>query len=107
VDNAIRYTDPGGRARITTRAREDRVEIEVEDTGIGIAAEHQQMVFERFFRVDVVRSRESGGTGLGLSIVRQIVRSLGGDVSLRSTLGEGSTFTITLPRLKQEEAPGV
>ena len=107
VDNAIRYTDPGGRAKITTRAREDRVEIEVEDTGIGIAAEHQQMVFERFFRVDVVRSRESGGTGLGLSIVRQIVRSLGGDVSLRSTLGEGSTFTITLPRLKQEEAPGV
>ncbi len=103
VDNAIRYTDAGGHAKITTRASESTVEIEVEDTGIGIATEHQQMVFERFFRVDVVRSRESGGTGLGLSIVRQIVRSLGGDVSLRSTLGEGSTFTITLPRLRDEE----
>ncbi len=104
VDNAIRYTDPGGRARITTRRAGASVEIEVEDTGIGIAAEHQEMVFERFFRVDVVRSRESGGTGLGLSIVRQIVRSLGGDVSLRSTLGEGSTFTITLPALQEEGA---
>jgi signal transduction histidine kinase len=81
-------------------AEGDRVFVEVEDQGIGIGEAHQTRVFERFYRVDRARSRASGGTGLGLSIVRNVVRTHGGTVSVRSELGEGSTFTIELPALR-------
>lgn len=101
VQNAISYTPQGS---VTARVRQDEswISIEVQDTGIGISSENQQRVFERFFRVDKARSRATGGTGLGLAIVRHIVESHGGKVSLKSILGQGSTFTITLPVVDPE-----
>jgi two-component system sensor histidine kinase SenX3 len=77
------------------------VVIEVADRGIGIPEAHVERVFERFYRVDRARSRETGGTGLGLSIVRHIARNHRGEVSVDSTEGVGSTFTVTLPRWGQ------
>ncbi len=77
---------------------EDSVVIEVQDEGIGIPDGHIDRVFERFYRVDRARSRSTGGTGLGLSIVQHVARNHGGDVTVQSTLGEGTTFTVTLPR---------
>ena len=71
--------------------------LEVKDTGIGIAPEHHDRVFERFYRVDKARSRDVGGTGLGLSIVKHLAQSFGGSVELESQLGKGSTFRIHLP----------
>lgn len=98
--NAITYTavkgEPGF-VRYRCFVDEGQVHIEVEDTGIGIPARYTDRVFERFFRVDRARSRESGGTGLGLSIVRNVARAHGGTVGLRSSVGVGSTFTISLP----------
>ncbi|MCE9555811.1 MAG: hypothetical protein K8T91_20885 [Planctomycetes bacterium] len=83
---------------MTIRSQPDEgyVLIEVQDTGIGISAEDQLRVFERFYRVDRARSRELGGTGLGLSIVKHLVQAFGGSVSLQSTPKEGSTFTVRL-----------
>jgi two-component system sensor histidine kinase SenX3 len=104
VDNAIKYSFPdeakGGRATVTVRAEaHDRtVVIEVFDEGIGIPEAHIERIFERFYRVDRARSRETGGTGLGLSIVRHIARNHHGDVAVESGEGEGSTFRVTLPR---------
>ncbi|RJQ80414.1 HAMP domain-containing protein [Pseudonocardiaceae bacterium YIM PH 21723] len=98
VTNAVRYSPDG--APITLRAKEngDRVSIEVADSGPGIAAEDLPHVFDRFWRAEKSRNRATGGSGLGLAIVRQLVRAHGGDVSVRSALGEGSTFTISLPK---------
>jgi len=95
--NAIKYTPAGGRVQVRWRAQQDRVVIEVEDTGIGIARTEQERIFERFYRVDKARSRELGGTGLGLSIVKHLTQSLGGQVSVKSQLGAGSTFQLLLP----------
>jgi two-component system phosphate regulon sensor histidine kinase PhoR len=97
VDNAIKYTQPGGRILVRWSADGDRACLEVEDTGIGIPDRDQPRVFERFFRVDKARSRELGGTGLGLSIVKHLAQTLGGSVGVRSTLGQGSTFAVSLP----------
>ena len=98
--NAITYTavkgEPGF-VRYRSSIDGGQVHIEIEDTGIGIPARYTDRVFERFFRVDRARSRESGGTGLGLSIVRNVARAHGGTVGLRSKVGVGSTFTISLP----------
>lgn len=105
LDNAIKYTlvDPEAGGTVWYRAWQegDAVFIEVEDHGIGIADQHLERVFERFYRVDRARSRASGGTGLGLAIVRNVARTHGGDISVRSELGVGSTFTIELPVLKE------
>lgn len=97
LDNAIKHSDR--RARVVVRAVRNAsdVVIEVTDTGIGIAPEHQQRIFERFYRVDRARSREHGGTGLGLAIVKHIAQAHAGEVSVRSTLHHGSTFTLRLP----------
>jgi two-component system phosphate regulon sensor histidine kinase PhoR len=97
LDNALKYTERGG---VTVRAGADpaRAWCEVEDTGPGIPAEDQPRVFERFYRVDKARSREKGGTGLGLSIVKHVLALHGGEVSLRSAPGAGSTFRFELPR---------
>jgi len=97
VENAIRYTPAGGTVTIALHRRGPVAELTVSDTGIGIAPEHLPLLFERFYRVDTGRSRALGGTGLGLSIVRQIAESHGGQVRVRSTPGEGSTFTVALP----------
>ncbi|MBX3411693.1 MAG: HAMP domain-containing protein [Pirellulales bacterium] len=96
VDNALKYTPEGGGVAITTYTEGEFALLEVSDSGIGIAAEHQDRVFERFYRVDRARSRELGGTGLGLSIVKHLAQAFGGGVGLRSTLGQGSTFFVRL-----------
>jgi two-component system sensor histidine kinase BaeS len=97
VTNAVRHTPPDG--RITLRARRDREEvvIEVDDTGSGIAPEDVPHVFDRFWRADRSRSRATGGRGLGLAIARQLVEAHGGTVSVASTLGVGTTFTMRVP----------
>jgi heavy metal sensor kinase len=98
LDNAIRYTPPGGRVSAELEARAGGVMLRISDTGIGIAAEAVPHVFERFFRADKARSRESGGFGLGLAIVKWIAESHRGVVELASQPGAGSVFTVTLPR---------
>ncbi|HET9690555.1 MAG TPA: ATP-binding protein [Acidimicrobiales bacterium] len=100
VDNAVKYTERGGRVVVSARrwAAGDGVELSVRDTGIGIPARDRERVFERFYRVDRARSRSTGGTGLGLSIVRHVAANHGGDVRLESEEGVGSTFTLVLPR---------
>ncbi len=108
VHNAITYSDDKARVVVTTRPvedaeRGDRIAIAVSDNGIGISAEDTRRIFERFYRVDYARSRETGGTGLGLSIVAEIVEGHGGEVAVWSKLGSGSTFTITLPAAPAEE----
>jgi two-component system phosphate regulon sensor histidine kinase PhoR len=97
VDNAIKYTGAGGDVRAQLTVTADRALLEVVDTGLGLSPEDQERVFERFYRVDRARSREVGGTGLGLSIVKNTVKSLGGEVGVRSRLGSGSTFWVSLP----------
>jgi signal transduction histidine kinase len=97
VDNAIRYTPPGGRVDVRLVAAEGEVVLTVADTGVGIPGRDLGRVFERFYRVDRARSRETGGTGLGLSIVRHVVENHGGTVGVTSELGRGSTFEVRLP----------
>ncbi len=103
LDNAAKYTEPGGRIRIRIEASEDAVRTSVSDTGIGIPKRDLERIFERFYRVDKARSRALGGTGLGLSIVKHLVQSLGGEISVESVLGVGSTFSFSLPRAKQAD----
>jgi len=97
VDNAIKYNRPGGTVVLSVETMDDAIAITVSDTGIGIPASEQRKIFERFYRVDKARSRETGGTGLGLSIVKHAAEFHSGKVRLESTLGEGSTFSIELP----------
>jgi len=101
VQNAIAYSDKGARVAVTTRrviADGDAwVDISVTDNGIGIAAGEQQRIFERFYRVDQARDRQSGGSGLGLPIVAEIAQAHGGGVTVWSKVGSGSTFTLRLP----------
>jgi two-component system sensor histidine kinase SenX3 len=97
IDNAVAYSVPGTPVSVSRRRTDGYVEIAVTDRGIGIAHEHQQRVFERFFRVDPARSRATGGTGLGLAIVKHVAANHGGEVRLWSKQGTGSTFTIRLP----------
>jgi two-component system phosphate regulon sensor histidine kinase PhoR len=97
MDNAINYTPAGGSVTVRWSLVEEWVCIDVVDTGVGIAKEHQGRIFERFFRVDRARSREVGGTGLGLSIVKHLCHVFGGDIKVQSRLGQGSTFSVRLP----------
>ena len=98
IDNAIKYTPEGDSVRITLDEEDGKNVIRVSDTGIGIPKEDQEHLFERFYRVDPARSRETGGTGLGLSIVQQILQLHNGYVTVDSTPDKGSTFTVTLPK---------
>ena len=98
VENAVKYTPAGGRVDVTGESGESEVVVRVSDTGIGIPEKYLARIFERFYRVDKARSKETGGTGLGLSIVRHIAENHGGRVAVESTPGEGSTFTVCLPR---------
>jgi signal transduction histidine kinase len=97
VDNAVRYTPGGGEIETMVRRDNRAAELTIRDTGIGIPAADLDRIFERFYRVDVARSRATGGTGLGLSIVRNVAEAHGGVVRVRSVLGAGSTFTVRLP----------
>ncbi len=101
VENSAKYTPANGSVSVRASAQNGSLRIEVEDNGIGIPPEHHERIFERFYRVDKNRSREIGGTGLGLSIVKHIVIQHGGTIALRSSEGEGSTFTVELPRRDQ------
>ncbi|MCC6402654.1 MAG: PAS domain-containing sensor histidine kinase [Fimbriimonadaceae bacterium] len=96
IGNAIAYTQQG-EVMIRVAAEDGLAVLQVQDTGIGIASEHVPRIFERFYRVDRARSRETGGTGLGLSIVRNIAEAHGGTVTVATELNRGSTFTVSLP----------
>ena len=96
-DNAVKYSDPHSKVELRARATGRWVEIDVIDQGIGIPARDQERVFERFYRVDRARSRDTGGTGLGLAIVRHVVQNHEGEISVSSLEGDGSTFTLRLP----------
>jgi two-component system phosphate regulon sensor histidine kinase PhoR len=97
VDNAVKYTPVSGRVTISALEEDGEVAICVSDTGLGIPTADLPRIFERFYRVDKGRSRESGGTGLGLSIVKHLVELHGGKVAVESVSGRGSTFSFTLP----------
>ena len=97
LSNAIEYSKPGGRIRVTTRKQENEVFLTVQDQGAGIAAEDLPHIFKRFHRADQSRSRANGHSGLGLSICQSIVEAHGGEIAVASQLGEGATFTICLP----------
>jgi two-component system sensor histidine kinase SenX3 len=97
LDNAVKYSDAGGSVEVDAVARDHEVVLTVADHGIGIPSRDIERVFERFYRVDQARSRETGGTGLGLAIVRHVVANHHGSVEVDSRLGEGSTFTLVLP----------
>ena len=97
LDNAIKYTPPGGKIAVQLAQKDNKAMVQISDSGIGIAPEHQSHVFERFYRVDLARSRAEGGTGLGLSIVQSIVQAHGGEISLVSELGKGTIVTVALP----------
>ena len=97
VDNAVKYSSAGGRVLVRLQAENGRAVLEVEDRGPGIAGEHLDRIFERFYRVDRARSRQLGGTGLGLAIVKNVARRHGGGVEVESERGRGSTFRLWLP----------
>jgi two-component system phosphate regulon sensor histidine kinase PhoR len=97
IDNAIKYTGPDGQICVSWAAKGGYAVLSVADTGIGIAPRDQTRIFERFFRVEKARSRQLGGTGLGLAIVKHLAQSFGGDVSVESQEGAGSTFRVKLP----------
>lgn len=99
-DNAVKYNKDGGFVKVNVKTAGDKVQVSVSDNGVGIAPADQSRVFERFYRVDKSHSRENGGTGLGLSIVKHAVAYLKGSISLESTLGKGTTITVSFPAEK-------
>jgi signal transduction histidine kinase len=96
LSNAVKFTPEGGRVAVTAAIEGEKLVLTVADTGVGIAPEEQEMVFDKFRQASNPLTREQGGTGLGLSIVRELAKLLGGGVALRSDLGRGSTFTVTV-----------
>ncbi|MEU9521735.1 ATP-binding protein [Streptomyces sp. NPDC048224] len=105
VGNALRATAPGGTVTLALLGDGDRAVLEVRDTGTGIAAEDLPRLFDRFWRADASRDRATGGSGLGLSIARQIVADHGGAIEVHSTIGEGTTFAVALPRAREGQPP--
>ena len=106
VANAVAYSPDNSRVVVSARTDELMVDLTVTDQGIGIPAGEIDRIFERFYRVDPARHRSTGGTGLGLSIVKHVAASHGGEVRVWSVEGQGSTFTLSLPRRASEPAPG-
>jgi signal transduction histidine kinase len=98
IDNAVHYTPPGGNVWITVWSRGRLCGFTVRDNGVGIAQADQRQVFERFYRVDTARTPGDGGTGLGLSIAKSLVELHGGTISLKSEVGQGSSFEVSFPR---------
>jgi two-component system sensor histidine kinase SenX3 len=103
VSNAVAYSGDDSTVLVSTKPNEDMVDISVVDQGIGIPHDELDRIFERFYRVDPARHRSTGGTGLGLSIVKHVAATHGGEVRVWSLEGQGSTFTLSLPRSQQEE----
>lgn len=101
LDNAVQYTPPGGNIRVKAAVEESEMVLSVSDSGIGIPKADQDRIFERFYRADAARSRESGGTGLGLAIVKHLVEANGGRIRVESEVGQGTTIYVYLP-LKQQ-----
>ena len=99
-DNAIRYNRENGSVTVIVEDRLDTAILTVKDTGIGIPREHQERIFERFYRVDKSRSKSTGGTGLGLAIVKHILIKLDATISLRSEPGEGTEITVSFPAVR-------
>ncbi|MGH9284445.1 MAG: sensor histidine kinase, partial [Acidimicrobiales bacterium] len=97
LDNAVKYSEAGSLVEVDARADGQWVKIAVRDRGIGIPAKDLERIFERFYRVDRARSRQTGGTGLGLAIVRHVATNHGGEVLVQSREGDGSVFTLRLP----------
>jgi signal transduction histidine kinase len=97
AENGIKYNTPGGTLRLSLHQQEDNGILKISDTGVGIPEDALGSIFERFYRVDKARSRKSGGSGLGLSIVQTMVQRNGGEIAVDSTVGKGSTFTLTFP----------
>ena len=98
LDNAVKFNRPHGEVRVEVHSTDGTAQIIISDTGIGIPSEDLPRVFERFYRVDKARSKEMGGTGLGLSIVKHVIEQMGGTVAVSSQVGQGSRFTLTVPR---------
>jgi two-component system, OmpR family, sensor histidine kinase SenX3 len=107
LDNALKYSEPGQPVELDARDEGGLVSISVRDHGIGIPSRDLERIFERFYRVDRARSRTTGGIGLGLAIVRHVAQAHGGDVTVESREGEGSTFRLRLPRSSARAAPVV
>ena len=105
VDNAIKYSEIGGIVNVSSTIKGEEIMVSVTDHGIGIAERDQKRIFERFYRVDPARSRQTGGTGLGLSIVKHIVAKHGGEIKVWSAENVGSTFSIRLPIVANEAEP--
>jgi two-component system sensor histidine kinase SenX3 len=103
VENAVKYSEPGSSVQVRIRVEGRWAELMVADHGIGIPARDHDRIFERFYRVDRARSRDTGGTGLGLSIVRHVATNHGGDVLVSSQEGEGSTFVLRIPLARTAE----
>ena len=98
VQNAIRYNKEGGHVEVFAGMVDGKPRLEVTDDGIGIPKDQQDRVFERFYRVDKSRSKETGGTGLGLAIVKHIIEAHNQTINVRSTMGVGTTFAFTLKK---------
>jgi two-component system sensor histidine kinase SenX3 len=107
IENAVNYSPEDTKVSVITKRKGELIEITVTDQGIGIAEEDLSRIFERFYRVDPARSRETGGTGLGLSIVKHVALNHGGDVQVWSKVGVGSTFTLILPIAHDSEGTNV
>jgi two-component system phosphate regulon sensor histidine kinase PhoR len=106
IENSMKYARDGKRIRVGAKLIDSEVQFTVQDFGPGIASEHLERIFERFYRIDKARSRDSGGTGLGLAIVKHIVLAHGGRIWAESELGQGVAFHFTLPlALVARQAP--
>ena len=99
LTNALKYNQPGGSIEITLEELQDQIELTFKDTGIGLAPDEKEQIFDRFYRADLARTRTKQGTGLGLSIVKEIIELHRGHILVDSQLEKGTTFTIILPRL--------
>jgi two-component system, OmpR family, sensor histidine kinase CiaH len=104
IDNAIKHTPRGGKVELRVRRHGQSAEVEVADTGSGIAPEHLPRIFDRFYRADKARARAQGGTGLGLAIAKMLVEAHGGQLQLVSTLGVGTHVTVSLPLMAHRPA---